>query len=236
MPPGASRTAAILGAIFIAPLFTILAEARASADVSAAEALARTTYHEGVPYGAARKLTDAGAARLMEMLDDPAEAAHHAQIAEVLGMSESAGAYEAIARAAAAVPTGEVDGAALRTRVAVLAAFGHLARSDDRALANLLAAATLDGSTPAWSHGQLHGPRLAALLRRSALSGLALSGRAQAGAALRRLLIDARGARAANRDPELARHLEAALELHGRVANEGAEAVFRGDAFAGETR
>jgi hypothetical protein len=236
MPPGARQTAAILGAIFVASLFTFLADARASADIGAAEVLARTTYHEGVPYGEARKLTDAGAARLIEMLDDPAEARHHAQIAEVLGMSGRAGAYEAIARAAAAVPTGEVDGAALRTRVAVRAALGHLARSDDRALADLLAAATLDGSAPAWSHGRLRGPRLAALLRRSTLSGLALSGRAQAGAALRRLLIDARRARAANGAPELARHLEAALQLHGRVASEGAEAVFRGDAFAGETR
>ncbi len=236
MAPKTRRAAAILIALAIASPLAVPAGARASADVDAAEALARMTYHEGVPYGEARKLTDAGAARLAEMLDDPAEAHHHAQIAEVLGMSGRAGAYEAIARAAAAAPSGEVDRATLRARVAVLAALGHLARSDDRALANLLAAATLDGSTPAWSHGRLRGPRLTALLRRSALSGLALSGRAQAGATLRRLLIDARGARAANRDPELARHLEAALKLHGRVASEGAEAVLRGDAVGGGTR
>jgi hypothetical protein len=232
MPPIARGTAAILSAI----LFAFLADARANADVGAAEVLARMTYHEGVPYGEARKLTDAGAARLIEMLDDPAEARHHAQIAEVLGMSGRAGAYEAIARAAAAVPTGEVDGATLRTRVAVLAALGHLARSDDRALADLFAAATADSSTPAWSRGRLRGPRLAVLLRRSAFSGLALSGRAQAGEFLRHLLIDARGARGNAGAPDRVRHLEAALKLHGRVAREGAEAVFRGDAFAGKTR
>jgi hypothetical protein len=235
MPTGVRKASAILGAIFAASLFALPADAGASADIAAAEMLARTVYHEGVPYGEAKKLTDAGAARLIEMLDDPAEARHHAQIAEVLGMSGRAGAYEAIARAAATVPTGEVDGATLRKRVAVLAALGHLARSDDRALADLLATAGSDAPTPAWSHGRLHGPRLAALLQRSALSGLALSGRAQAGEALRRQLFEARGPRAAKGSPELTRHLEAVLRLHGRVASEGAEAVFRGDAFAEET-
>jgi hypothetical protein len=236
MAKGVREASAILGAIFVASLFAFPADARASADVAAAEMLARTTYYEGVPYGEARKLTDAGAARLIEMLDDPAEARHHAQIAEVLGMSGRTGAYEAIARAAAAVPTGEVDGATLRKRVALLAALGHLARSDDRALADLLAAARSDASTPAWSHGRLRGPRLSALLRRSALSGLALSGRAEAGEVLRSMLLDARGPGAAKGAPELARHLEAALQLQGRVASEGAEAVFRGGALAGESR
>jgi hypothetical protein len=73
-------------------------------------------------------------------------------------------------------------------------------------------------------------------LRRSALSGLALSGRTQAANVLRQLLSEARGGRAAAADPDLARHLEAALRLHGRVASEGAGAVFRGDAIGGRTR
>jgi hypothetical protein len=236
MDPKRRRATAIFIALSIASPLTFPAGARASADVDAAEALARTTYHEGMPYGEARKLTDAGAARLAEMLDDPAEAQHHAQIAELLGMSGRAGAYEAIGRAAAAAPSGEVDRATLRTRVAVLAALGHLARSDDRALADLVAAAAGDGRTPTWGHGRLRGPRLAALLRRSALSGLALSGRTQAAEVLQHLLIDARRARAAPGTSDLARHLEEALRLHGRVASEGAEAVFRGDGFGGKTR
>jgi len=236
MAPDARRTAATLIAILIASPLAFPAGARGSADIDAAEALARTTYHEGVPYAEARKLTDTGAARLAEMLDDPAEARHHAQIAEVLGMSGRAGAYEAIARAAAAPPTGEVDSATLRTRVAVLAALGHLARSDDRAFEDLVAAALGDGPAPAWRHGRLRGPRLTALLRRSALSGLALSGRTQAGEILQQLLIDARGARASAGAPDLVRHLEATLQLHGRVTNEGAEAVFHGGAFGGKRR
>jgi hypothetical protein len=236
MAPVARRAAAILIAISIASSLAFPAGAKGSSDIDAAEALARSTYFEGVPYGEARKLTDAGAARLAEMLEDPAEARHHAQIAEVLGMSGRAGAYEAIARAAAAAPTGEVDAATLRTRVAILVALGHLARSDDRALADLVAAATGDGPTPAWRHGRLRGPRLAALLRRSALSGLALSGRPQAAEVLQQLLMDARGARAGAGAPDLVRHLEAALRLHGRAMSGGAEAVSGGRAFGGRTR
>jgi hypothetical protein len=118
----------------------------------------------------------------------------------------------------------------------VLAALGHLARNDDRALADLVAAAAGDGPTPAWGHGRLRGPHLAALLRRSALSGLALSGRTQAAEVLQQLLIDARRARAPGGGSGLARHLEETLQLHRRVANEGAEAVFRSDAFGEKAR
>jgi hypothetical protein len=232
----ARHAAAILIAVALASPLAFPASAAESSDVEAAEALARTVYFEGVPYAEARRLTDAGAARLAEMLADPAEARHHAQIAEVLGMSGRAGAYEAIARAAAAEPTGEVDRAAVRERVAILAALGHLARSDDRALADLVAAATASGPAPAWRHGRLRGPRLAALLRRSALSGLAISGRSEAAEVLQQLLFEARRARAGAGEPELVRHLESALRLHGRLASEGAEAVFRGEAFGGRTR
>jgi hypothetical protein len=230
------RRAAILAAILIASTLGTPRGTRgdsgdgARTDVADAEALARTIYHEGVPYAEARKLTDAGAARLVEMLDDPAEARHHAQIVEVLGMSGRPGAYEAIARAAATGPEGEVDGATYRTRVALLAALGHLARDDERALAHLVAAATATGSTPAWSHRHLRGPRLAGLLQRSAATALALSGRKRARRVLKQLRIDARDA------PQLERHLEEALRLHGRVAREGADAVSRGNRFGGRTR
>jgi hypothetical protein len=219
--------AATLAAILIASTLAFPGGALASADVADAEALARTIYHEGVPYAEAQQITDAGAARLIEMLDDPAEARHHAQIIELLGMSGRAGAYDAIARTAAAAPAGEVDTATYRTRVAVLLALGHLARSDDRALANLVAAATADDSAPAWSHHHLRGASLAALLRRSAATALALSGRPQAATVLRQLLIDGRPT------PGFERHLEAALRLHGRAAGEGAGAIFGGQAFDG---
>jgi hypothetical protein len=220
-------TAAILAAILIAAPLAFPGSVRAGDSVAAAEALARTTYFEGVPYGEGRNLGEAGVARLIEMLDDPDEAPHRAQIIELLGISGRAGAYEAVAAAAAGAPTGEVDGATYRTRVAALVALGHLAHGDDRALADLIAAATADAAPPTWSHRHLRGPRLAALLRRSAAMALGVSGRPQAEAVLRRLQRDARGA------PELERHLDAALLLRARVASEGAAAVFGGDRFGG---
>jgi len=209
-------TAALLGS---ACMLAHAAAAAASPDVDAAEALARSTFYEGVPSEAARELSAAGVARLIEMLGDPAEAPHHAQILEVLGMSGHPDAYAAVAAAAANEPTGEVDRAALRKRVAVLAALGHLARDDDRALADLEAAAR---SKPAhargWWHRRLRGERLTGLMRRSAVSALAISGRPEARATLRRLESEAAG------DPELERHVRSARIEHERMRRRATEA------------
>ena len=230
MASGERRHTAILAAILIAWPLAFARGAPADADVAAAEALARTLYHEGVPYAEARELGAADVARLIEMLDDPDEVRHRAQIVEVLGMSGGPGAYDAVARAAAAAPTGEVDGAIYRTRVAVLVALGHLARSDDRALSDLSDAAAPGRGAPAWSYRHLRGPALAALLRRSAATALAMSGRPRAKTLLRQLRSDPRTTR------EFGEHLEGALRLHGRVAREGAAKAFGRDAFDGAER
>jgi hypothetical protein len=207
--PFRALTAALLGSAWMLLLASPVA---ASPDTDAAEALARDTFYEGVPSEAARDLGAAGVARLIEMLGDPAEAPHHAQILEVLGMSGHPDAYAAVAAAAADEPTGEVDAAGLRKRVAVLAALGHLAREDDRALADLETAAR-DASVraPRWRHGRMHGERLSRLMRRSAVSALAISGRREARATLRRLEIEASG------DPELERHVRSARIEHARM-------------------
>jgi hypothetical protein len=202
---------------------------RAESDVAAAERLARTPFAEGVPYAEARELSDAGVARLIEMLDDPDAASHRAQIIEVLGMSGGAGAYSAVAAAAAGQPAGEVDRATLRTRVAILVALGHLARSDERALADL-ETAVARGDAPRWSHRHLRGAKLGALLQRSAVTALAMSGTPRAESALRRLRAGAGGS------PELNRHLDAALELRARVERDGAAAAFGRSAMDGAGR
>ena len=193
--------AALLGSALTAATTAV-----ASPDVDAAEALARDTYYEGVPTEAARALGSAGVARLIEMLGDPAEAPHHAQILEVLGMSGHRDAYAAVKAAAADEPSGEVDRAELRKRVAVLVALGHLARDDDRALADLATVVWVESvRAPRWSHGRLHGARLSGLMRRGAVSALATSGRHEARASLQRL------ERQAGSDPELQRHVRSAL-------------------------
>jgi hypothetical protein len=195
--------AAVLGAaLSLAPFASALADP--SRD--AAETLARATFYEGVPPEEVNALDSAGIERLIEMLGDPAEAPHHAQILEVLGMSGRSEAYAAVASAAAEEPTGEVDRAQLRKRVAILVALGHFARDDDRALAALEAAAQADPiRAPRFSHGRLRGKRLSGLMRRSAVSALANSGRAEARATLRRLERDAA------EDPEFDRHLRSEL-------------------------
>lgn len=168
-------------------IVTIALPAAADGGAAFAVALARSEYHEGVPASAARELDDAGVARLAEMLGDSGQAKHHAQIVAILGMSGHPRAYDAIAGAAAETPEGEVGRAVLRKQVALRAALGRLARHDDRALAALLSAARAGEPTPAWSCGRQRGERLGALLRRSTLTGLALSGRPEARTLLRRL-------------------------------------------------
>lgn len=200
----------LLGALAAALLGSALtlastATAQANPSLDAAEALARDTFYEGVPPEAARELDAAGIERLIEMLGDPAEAPYHAQILEVLGMSGRRDVYAVVAAAAAEEPTGEVDRAGLRKRVAVLVALGHLARDDDRALADLEAAAQIAAvRTPRWRHGPLRGRRLSGLMRRSAVSALANSGRPEARATLQRLETDAH-------DPDFERHVRSAL-------------------------
>ena len=206
-----------------------VATARAASGAATAEWLARTPFAEGVPYAEARELSDADVGRLIEMLDDSDEAKHRAQIIEVLGMSGGAGAYPAVAAAAAKQPVGEVHASTLRARVAILVALGHLARSDDRALMDLESAAAKD-EIPEWSHRRLHGARLGGLLQRSAATALAISGRPQAESALERLRANAGNSR------ELTRHLDAALALRARVARDGAHTTFGRNAFGGAGR
>lgn len=226
-------------------------------EVAAAEALVRADYFEGVPYERARAISAAGAARLEEMLADPAETAHHAKIAIALGISAHPGAYEALADYAAREPQGRVDHAVFEARLAIPVAMGHLAREDDRALAFLQQAAALDprAAAPAWSYGHFRGAGLAAMIRARAVLGLGMSGRPEARETLRR--IEARAVAAGRAaapapgekdaeqqrekeekeqrlkparpiDPRLQRRARAALELSERIAARGPAHVFSG--------
>jgi hypothetical protein len=210
----------LVGLLALAPVAWVgpAAAAADAADLARAEHLARTRYHEGVPAAEARELSDAGVARLAQLLRDQSEARHHAQILEVLGMSGSPAAWPVLAAEAADPPRGEVGRHVLRRRVALRAALGHLARHDPRALALLLDEAAGSGAPPAWSCGRHRDAELAALLRRSSLHGLALSGRPEARRALLRLRRD--GA-----DPALAGEAAAALaELDRAERRRAAEA------------
>jgi hypothetical protein len=190
----------------------------ARADAGAAEALVRTHWFEGVPYEQARALDLEGVRRVIELLEDPAEAEYHSNAVMALGMSGSPEAFAALARFAAREPRGEVALSVYRARNALPFALGHLARSDRRALA-LLERQLAQRGDPGWSYRHLSGERLRSVLERSAISALGLSGVPEAEPLLEG---------AARRNPKLAERVERARALRERVAREGAARVFGG--------
>lgn len=196
------------------------------AEAQAAERLVRQTYYEGLPFEDARAVTDAGAVRLAAMLLDPAERAHATNIVLALGIAARPGAYEALADVAERGSSGEVDRAESQLRTSLPIAMGHLARSDERAYAWLVARVDDTSDDPGWSSGSLAGSRLAAQLRRHAIAGLALSGRPDADAILQRLVQPGGQRRAAaDADPELAAMVETARDVHARIVRDGADAA-----------
>ncbi len=188
--------------------------------------LVRADYVEGLPYAEARKLKPAGVERLIEMLRDPAEAEHHENIVMALGISGALQAYPALVEFEDRDVEGEVDAAEYRARRALPLAMGHLARTDPRALQFLLEAARRQEpeSAPRWRYLYLREQRLAGILRRAAITGVAMSGQPEAVAALRDL-----GERA-RLDPsmtdELRTHFREAQRLCDRVVQEGPDQVF----------
>jgi hypothetical protein len=199
----------------------------AAGDVAAAEALVRAVWFEGIPLARARALGAAASARLAEMLSDPHEAAHNANIVLALGASGQAGAFDALTTWAARTARGEVDRHAFRALRSLPFAMGLLAAEEPRALAWLLERAGADAPAPGWSFRRKRGARLGTLLRRQALTALGLSGRPEARALLEEVAEapDAKAAAAAAVDPALARHAASALALHAQVSARGLEEV-----------
>jgi len=196
------------------------------ADGDFAEQLVRADYVEGLPYAEARDLTLAGIERLVEMLRDPSEAKHHENIVMALGISGALQAYPALIAYQDREVEGEVDASEYRARRALPLAIGHLAGTDPRALRFLLEAARPDEpeSAPRWRYLYLREERLARILRRAAITGVAMSGQPEAVAALRAL------GELARDDPsethELRVHVREAERLCDRVMREGPNHVF----------
>jgi hypothetical protein len=163
------------------------------------------------------------------MLDDPAEAEYHANIVMALGISGDPQVYPALIRFHERRPEGEVDSAEYRARRALPLAMGHLAQSDPRAFEFLLEAARAEGpgSAPRWSYLYLRDEKLAGILRRAAIRGVAMSGRTEAAAALEELEARARDDPAATE--ELRTHIHEARGFCERVTREGADRVFGAD-------
>jgi hypothetical protein len=201
--------------------------ARAQAgEVTFAQELVRARYFEGLPYARARQLTPAGVEILTEMLADPAELEHRANIVMALGMSGAAQAYPALAEFHAVPLEGEVGSAEYRARSALPLAMGHLARSDSRALAFLIDAMNQEAplSEPDWSYRHLSGHRLEGILWRAAITGLAISARPEAVALLQELDERARVDPASAEESRT--HIRGARKLCDRIIRESPDRVF----------
>ncbi|MFQ5514508.1 MAG: hypothetical protein ACE5FG_08705 [Myxococcota bacterium] len=178
----------------------------------AAEALVRRHYPEGIPQRDARALDAAGVSRLLAMLADPAERDFHANIVMALGLSGDPRAHPALLAYAQSARSRELSGPEVRARLVLPISMGHLAAHDDRALAYLIRRVQPSAEPPRWRDRTLSASRLAGILRRSCVSGLALSGRASAGMALRALAQST-----ADVTGELAHHVKSSLAMHDRI-------------------
>lgn len=186
--------------------------------------LVHTEYYEGIPFALAQELDDEGVAALATWLADPNEKPAHAMIVTALGMSGRASAVAVLVSFADLPPTGLVDDDTYRARFSLPVALGHLARSNPSLLPRLIASARDATPSAAWYTQRLNAPRLAAMLRRRAASGLAVAGSVAARTELVALLATAEAANPA--DAEWIAHLQASKALCERVAADGAAAVF----------
>lgn len=180
--------------------------------VEESEQLVQTQWFEGLPEDQAARIGPEGAARLMEMLADPAEGEHHANILVALGLCAQPGVFEAIAGWADRPRVGEIDRRTFRAWQALPYALGHLARHDPRALERLESRLLTDPS-PTWRFRHHRGARLARQSRRAAASALALTGLPAARQALDRAGTDVS-------DADLEAHLESMRAVHAQRALE----------------
>ena len=174
-------------------------------------ALVRSIHFEGMPEEEALRVGPDGAALLIEMLDDPSEAATHANILIVLGLCGQPGSFEAIVRWASVVHEGEIDRDTFRAWQVSPYAFGYAARYDRRAIARL--EANFVAQDPGWTFRHHRGARLIRQSRRATATALAMTGLPEAASAL-----DRAGRNAT--DIEFEQHLRGARAMHRQRAAE----------------
>lgn len=195
-------------------------------SVDEIEARVRQVYFEGYPVTDRDPLGPTAVERLGEMLRDPADEPYWANIVLALGASENSDAYRQLADFAANRPEGEASSPVYQARVSLPVALGNLAHRHPSALGLLEEMARDAGLEPGWSFQSLEGASLAGALRRSAITGLAVSGRPEAAAVLADLAsrAAAESAESAELD-ELLQHLAFAQTLHSRAASQGPASV-----------
>lgn len=180
--------------------------------VAETELLVRAVHFEGMPEEDGRRVGPEGAARLIEMLGDPAESSSHANILIALGLSGQPGTLDVIADWATIPREGEIDRDEFRAWQALPYALSHAAQSDGRAVAML--EAKLEEDAPSWTFRHHRGARLHDLTRRAAATALGMTGLPAAGRVL-----DRAGRRVS--DSKFEEYLRGARNLHARRAKDG---------------
>ncbi len=201
---------ALLGLVASSPL----PAAAQTLGVVESEQLVRLVYFEGMPEEPARRIGPAGAARLAEMLSDPAESATHANVLLALGLCGQPGSFEAIRAWATQPRQGEQDRNTFRAWQALPIALAHAAEHDRRAVARL--EALLHAEAPRWTFRHHRGARLHRLARRGAAMALGLTGLPEARRALDRAAV-------LSSDPEFEAHVDEARGLLRRRAGGAAQ-------------
>ena len=190
-------------------------------ELRAAESLVRTDYYEGLPLREASRLSPLAATHLASLLDDPDEARWHPNILIALGMAGHPDSYEALLRHGID-HSGELNRNEYRALLARVAAFGHLASREPRALAWLEEAVRHPVAEPNVSLGAMRGERLARQLLARAVAALALSGSDSAAELLANLRAEGK-VRAAGAIRLSPASLDAALAGLERVRVQGRE-------------
>lgn len=212
-------------------IFVGVAFATAQDSGEAVELRVRQIYFEGYPVTASGRLESIAVERLGEMLRDPIEEPYWSNIVLALGASENSDAVRHLADFAARRPSGEVSSAVYQAQVSLPVALGQLAHSQPAAFGLIEAMARDARLERGWRFQSLSGASLAGSLRRSAITGLAVSGRPEVAAVLSDL--EARTATSASaasgvvadQAGQLLRHLEFARTLHERVVSDGPASV-----------
>jgi len=194
------------------------------------EARVRQIYFEGYPIAASGRLDADQVARLGELLRDESEQAYWANIVLALGASENAAAYPQLADFASRPPEGEVASGVYQAWVSLPVALGVLAHDYPAAFERLEQMVRDTGSAPGWRFQSLEGASLASALRRSAITGVGVSGRPEAAVVLNDLRTRAATHAAPSAAPavdDLVQHIESALRLQTRSAADGPQSVLR---------
>lgn len=183
-------------------------------------------YPHGIPYAEARAYGPSAVPELVAMLQDPSMEPHWTKVIWTLGCIGDPAAVSPL-MTFLKQQRGEVSVDAFRGVLAVMPALGMIAQSGDREALSIVMAYTNSRQwLPAglyFGYQRYRGAALGEVLSRTAIQGLAVSGRTEA-----RQLLESMN-HSADLRPDWRDNVGEALRIHERINAEGAARVFGGE-------